>query len=157
MIPSHTFNALKWIIEIIKDQRVPYRISGGFAANYHGTTRKLADIDIDLSKEGFEEVIASVSPYHLVSGPERYKDKHWNCQLATLDYKGQKIDLMVADDALIYNAETGMWEKYPWDCESYDFGMVDHALYRMIPKVVLIKYKDILRREVDLLDVRELS
>jgi hypothetical protein len=77
-IQPHTIRALRWIMDIIQStpDKTWHRISGGFAANLHGTTRELADIDIDLTSQGFETITSLIPSNYFIYGPERYKDKH---------------------------------------------------------------------------------
>ena len=42
-----TAGALFWIVKILKKHKIPFHISGGFAAKLYGVKRDLADIDID--------------------------------------------------------------------------------------------------------------
>ncbi len=162
MIQSHTFNALKWITDILNTHKARYRISGGFAAYLHGANRELADIDIDLIRWEFETIVSAIPSHYFVYGPARYKDEHWDCWLATLEYEGQKIDLMSVTDAKIFDAINNVWVLYgllatePWGTWSVE-GLHDRILCRAIAKEDLIKYKNILRREVDLQDLKELK
>ena len=45
---KHAPEALKWIVNILKTNKVPFRISGGLAVKIYGSKRDLDDIDIDI-------------------------------------------------------------------------------------------------------------
>jgi len=66
---------------------IPFHISGGFAANIHGSNRPLSDIEIP-----YEKIFESIDYVRkfTIDGQERYKDKESDLLLMTLKYKGQE-------------------------------------------------------------------
>ena len=55
-----TKEAFTWIIGLLRVHKIPFQISGGFATNIYGSTRPLADIDIDVSDENVLKIQKSV-------------------------------------------------------------------------------------------------
>lgn len=96
---SKTENAFHWIVNILKQHRVPFAITGGLAARVYGATRPLNDIDIDIPDANFGSIIDDVKEY-IVEGPTQMTgedDDWWKGKLLTLNYKGQLIDITGAE------------------------------------------------------------
>ena len=104
-------NALHWIVLLLQKDRVPFQIGGGLAAHLYGSKRPINDIDIDIPDSAFDQILPEVREY-IVFGPDRYKDSTWDVHLMTLDYHGQEIDLTGTQDGLIFNKESGQWDKH---------------------------------------------
>jgi hypothetical protein len=49
--------ALDWVIPILKEQKAPFHITGGFAAHLYGATRVVNDIDIDLPTSHLNQLL----------------------------------------------------------------------------------------------------
>jgi len=88
--------ALRWIIGILDARKIPYQLSGGFAARLYGSPRELHDIDIDVPEKHFPDILPEISEY-ITFGPARFQDGKWDCELITLNYHGQDIDLSGAE------------------------------------------------------------
>jgi hypothetical protein len=58
-----TKEALHWIVGILRKHKIPFQITGGFAANIYGSTRLLADIDIDLPDKDIFDILPKVQKY----------------------------------------------------------------------------------------------
>jgi len=68
-----TREALHWIVGILRKHKVPFQISGGFAAKLYGATRPLNDIDIDIPDKCLVDVVSDVKKY-IIYGPDHYHD-----------------------------------------------------------------------------------
>lgn len=148
--------ALSWIIDIIQKHNIPFQIAGGLAAKAYGSTRKLWDIDIDISETDFCKIKNDVKP-SITFGPSQFKNKSWDLFLMTLNYQGQEIDISGAYYTKIYNSKNNSWERI-----ATDFSKVNNIeIYGLILPIIaceeLIAYKKILSRPVDLLDVEYLE
>lgn len=150
-----TKKAFHWIIGILKSHNVPFQISGGLAANIYGSTRPLADIDIDISEDKFNDILPDVTPY-IISGPERFCNENFDLFVMTLNYAGQKIDIC-SDMVKICDAKTGEWHDNSTDFSIYELREIYGMTVPVIKKDDLIKYKKILGRPVDLEDIKQLS
>ena len=146
--------ALRWIGKILKKSNVPFEISGGLAAKVYGSTRTLADIDIEIPKKKFNVVARQVGPY-IIFGPKRYRDKHWDVFLMTLDYGGQKIDISELK-AKIFDHSKKRWVVVRANPAKAVSKKVFNTREPIEPKASLIKYKKELSRRVDKIDVRAL-
>lgn len=151
-----TEKALRWIFDILAKHKSSYLITGGFAARLYGATRKLADIDLEIPHENFEEIIKEIRPY-IFWGPERYQDKNWDLMYAKLEYEGQKMDICDGDSLKIIDDKT---KEVVLD--GIDFSKrVQKEVFGMrvdvIPMEALIRYKSALRRDVDKMDIEQMS
>ena len=105
-----TIDALRWIINILETNNIPYRIGGGFATHMYGSTRKVNDIDISVSGRYFPTIVPFVFD-HISAGPKHYENEKWNCTTLSLEYNGQEIDLTDVDTLLMSNREQTKWIK----------------------------------------------
>lgn len=147
--------AFHWIVNILKKHRIPFQVSGGLAAKIYGAKRKLADIDLDIPEQRFNELLPDIKKY-IVFGPGRYKDDCWDLQLITLRYKGQSIDISGARQAH-FDKSKKKWKLTKVDFSRSEIKKVFGVKVPVIAKKDLIKYKRRLGREVDLLDVKEIA
>ncbi len=153
---KNTKVAFNWIIDILEQNNIKYKVSGGFATRVYGVNRELADIDIEVSDVDIGQIAQSdeIRPY-IVYGPNQYKDENWDLLLMTLNYEGQDIDI-AGTGAKIFNTQTKGWEYLD---SSLDNITIKEVYGRKIPVEnikSLIAYKTKLAREVDLEDVRQL-
>lgn len=107
-LEEKTINALKWIVGIFNKNNIPYRIGGGFAAHFYGSTRPINDIDFSLSGEYFPIVVSETKDY-IASGPKHYLNEKWDCDTLSLNYKGQEIDITDIDTLRMSNKEQTKW------------------------------------------------
>ena len=105
---EQTLKALRWIIEILAKNQIPYRIGGGFAAHIYGSNRPINDIDISLSGKYFEIIVPEVMRY-ITAGPKHYSNSKWDCDTLSLNYSGQEIDMTDIDTIKMSNKEQTEW------------------------------------------------
>jgi len=148
--------ALAWITNILKNHSISFQITGGLAARAYGSTRKLIDIDIDISENDFDKIKDEVMPF-IVFGPDYFKSEHWDLLLMTLNYHGQEIDLSGAYQTKIYDHKNKRWVSLTTDFSKVNSMNIDGLKLPVIERRELIAYKKILSRPVDLLDLEYLE
>ena len=99
--------ALKWIVGILRSHNMPFEISGGFAARLYGSSRELADIDIDVPSDRISELSELVKDYSKY-GLQYYKDEQFDLMIVSLNYKGQDIDI-TPETVKIFNSTKKVW------------------------------------------------
>ena len=156
MEERNTEEAFKWIVGLLHKHSIPFQIAGGFAARLYGSERELADIDIGISDNRFDELYPDVKEYSTF-GPAQYLDDEWDLQLMTLNYKGQEIDIAGEDNIKLFDKETKHWISASRDLSISENKEVYGLTVPVIPKEALISYKKKLMREVDQADLKVLE
>lgn len=138
-----TFNALKWIVEILNKNNIPYRVGGGMATFLYGSGRNVKDIDISTSSKYFSELVPLVKEY-ITAGPGYYLNEKWDCTTLSLNYNGQDIDLTDVDTLLMKSSFDDTWIKnkeiyQKWPEIKKDLG--DGTLVTLMHPKVLLEYK----------------
>lgn len=154
-IDEKTKLALMWITGILNKHKIPFQISGGFAAKLYGSPRPLNDIDLDIPKERFAEIVDEIKSY-IVFGPAEYKDKKWNLYLITLNYHGQEIDIG-STDVKIHDNTTDTWLDFLSDLSESIEMEVEGIKVSVIPKKDLIDYKKYLDGDHQKIDIDSIS
>ena len=152
----HTKEALEWIVKILRQEKIPFRIIGGLAAELYGSRRKLADIDIDVPGSRIRPLAKEVNKY-IIFGPKAYHDRHWDLLLMTLRYKGQVIDICSGDHTKIFDHTAKKWLLLRTDFKKSKMKYFDGLRLPVEPEGELLDYKRKLGRKVDKIDVRNLE
>ena len=148
--------ALIWITDILIRHHIPFQITGGLAVQAYGSTRELADIDIEIPEDDFIKIRDDVASY-ITFGPENHKSELWDLFLITLNYNGQEIDISGAYHTKIFNKIDNCWVCLNVDLAKANYIDIDGLILPVIPCAELIAYKEILSRPVDVLDLIHLK
>lgn len=154
-----TLKALKWIVNILNKNNIPYSIGGGMAVYLYGSSREVNDIDISISGKYFPIIVPLVKEY-ITAGPKHYKNDKWDCDTLSLNYGEQDIDLTDADTLLMSKKDGTGWiinkeiyKKYPNIMKE-----VEGVMVSLMDPRVLLEYKQELdgeHQESDLKFLRE--
>lgn len=149
-----TKEALKWIVEILDRNNIPYRIGGGFAAHFYGSNRPINDIDISLSGKFFPIIVKETSEY-ITAGPKHYLNAKWDCDTLSLNYKGQDIDITDIDTLRMSNKEETEWFQTKDDYRKFDPILTDVEGIKvfLIDPRDLVAYKKHLGGDHQLVDI----
>lgn len=151
MKSRQTKAAFLWIVSILQKHQVPFQVTGGLAAKFHGSVRVLADIDIDIPRKSFPVIASEVSKF-VIFGPAKYKDRNWDLFLMTLRYRGQEIDLGSAK-ARIYSKRLKRWIGLRANFKKSERRVAFGLEVPVIKRELLLRYKRILSRRVDMTDI----
>ncbi len=151
----NTDKAFKWIIELLNKEGIPFEIDGGLAAKFYGSDRELADIDINITKKGFNKLLPLVQEY-TTFGPARYKDNNWDLTLMSLKYAGQNIDISPLGEIKYFDKEDGVWLDFPNEFD--DVRIMDYLGMKIpvVNEIKLMIYKKQLGRGVDKKDYKSM-
>ncbi|MBB1488059.1 MazG-related protein [Oceanospirillum sediminis] len=148
--------ALNWLKGILDSEDVEYQIVGGLAATIHGGSREIADIDLYIHNSDADKLLAHVAQY--ISKPlAHYVEYGWDLEYFQLIYQDQKIEIGLSHNTKIQSALDGCW--HPLKINFSESVNKDYQGIELlvIPVQRLIEYKRILGREVDLIDIQELT
>lgn len=147
--------ALEWLKGILDSQQVQYQIVGGLAATIHGGSRDVADIDLYIHSSDADKILSQVAPY--VSKPlTHYVEGNWDLEYFQLIYQAQKIEIGLSPGTKIKSSEDGLWHTLETDFSKSVIGHYQSIEVPVIPIDELVRYKRLLGRVVDLIDVQEL-
>jgi hypothetical protein len=138
--PADTF---RWIVSILRKRNIPFVVAGGLAARSYGCDRPLNDIDIDIHAADFPKILDDIQQ-HLVFGPGRYLSDKWDLPLATLNHKGQDIDISGGDDTKIYDEKNKKWVLCLTDFTRTTPREIFGLTVPVLPPDELIAYKQLL-------------
>ncbi|MBU2712467.1 nucleotidyltransferase domain-containing protein [Zooshikella harenae] len=148
--------ALIWIRGILESESIQYQVVGGLAVRIHGGTRPVADIDIYIPKSSASKLLQHVQPY--ISKPlTHYVEEAWDLEYFQLIYEGQKIEIGLSPGTKIFDKRTSKWLEL-----EIDYGVSVNGIYEgdevpVMPIPALVAYKSVLDRDVDRIDVAELT
>lgn len=148
--------ALKWIIKKLEEHSIAYQVVGGLAAIAHGSKRELADIDLYISYQSSKNFLDDIKP-HIYWGPEHQKDEHWDITYLKIDYEGQKIEIGDSNNAKIFDTRTDAWVSQGIDYSTSERKTALGSSINVMPLSQLLNYKAALNREVDLIDIQQLT
>ncbi len=149
-------NVLKVLAGVLRENNIPFQISGGLAAIIYGAkNRKLFDIDIDVSGKDLPKITLFFSDY-IVRPLQKYKDDNFEINLMTLKINDVFIDITQAEN-IYFISKTG--EKIYENIDLAHPAIIDFASMRLPVenKDNLIRYKRFLGRETDIKDVEEIE
>lgn len=154
---NHFGPALDWIVTILDAQEVPYQVVGGLAAHAHGGSRPLNDIDLYAPLAGRHGLLQSLAP-RTVWGPERFRDEAWDLVFMKLDFNGVRIEIGDSAPAPRYfDRQRSRWADQVIDFDASERISVFDVCVSVMPLQELLGYKAALGREVDLIDIKELT
>jgi hypothetical protein len=148
--------ALVWIVDILDKHGIPYQVEGGLAANCYGSNRELVDIDIFIPSFGFEKISKDVEGY-VEFGPEFHSGTHWKLVYQLLNYCGQQIEICDAGRAEYLDTQNDTWIKRDIDfTKAKTIGILGIST-KVMRKDDLLEYKGRLNREVDIIDIEQIT
>jgi GrpB-like predicted nucleotidyltransferase (UPF0157 family) len=155
--PEQIGQALAWIVGLLTRHGLPYQAVGGLAAQAYGARRPLVDIDLYVPLFQAQAALAEMQPY-LVRAPLPHRSAAWDLVYLALEYGGVPIE--IGDSAA--NPRFFNRREQCWEAQEIDYGASQTArLYgvdvAVMPRAELARYKAMLDREVDRLDLQDMA
>ena len=149
--------ALTWIVTLLNDHQVPYQVVGGLAAQAYGASRPLVDIDLYIAFDQAQLVLDAMKPY-LTRAPAPHRSAAWDLVYLAMEYQDVQIEIGDSStDARFYNRIDQRWEAQVIDYTASQIVRLYGVDVAMMPKAELLRYKRMLDREVDHLDLQQIA
>ncbi|MFN8493322.1 MAG: hypothetical protein U0350_37335 [Caldilineaceae bacterium] len=149
--------ALSWIVALLDQHQVQYQIVGGLAAQAYGARRPLVDIDLYMAFNQAHAALAELKPY-LTREPTPHHSAAWDLVFLALEYEGVLIEIGdSATDPRFYNRLDQRWEEQVIDYTASNIVNLYGTDVAVMPKAELVRYKAMLDREVDHLDLEQIA
>jgi GrpB-like predicted nucleotidyltransferase (UPF0157 family) len=144
--------ALRWIVETLRRQDIPYAVCGGLAAIAYGSRRRLNDIDIFVPEAGFDAIV-NAGRALVTKDPARRREGGWDVKYVQFTCGGQKIEVGSTENARILDASAGAWLDFALSFEACRDVRLLGQVVRVMGLVELIDCKRTLGRDVDREDI----
>ena len=153
---KRTKDAFVYIVNTLKENRIPFMIAGGFAAKIYGSPRPLFDIDIWIPRKHMKRIRAKLLPL-ITMDLKRFKDDKWDDYSMTLTVFGVEVDITAVEGGKIYDQKLSKWVPIRLSLHNVAKKRVFGKIVPVIKPKDLIGYKSKLGREVDIKDVAYLK
>jgi hypothetical protein len=153
-----TQEAFLWIVNILQNKKIPFRVSGGLAARVYGSKRALGDIDIEIPDKNFGDILDEVKDYMVFGPTRRIIDDAFEVYLLRLNYAGQDIDLCGSESMNVHSKTSDEW--LPEETSDFNENLVREIFgvsTPVISKKELVEYKKKISRDIDLEDLSYLN
>ncbi len=158
--PQKIGQALGWIVSLLNRYSIPYQMCGGLAAKAYGATRPLVDIDMYAALQDAPHsrpFMDEVQPY-LIREFTPYLSASWDIRYFALNYQGVQIEIAESTASpRFYNHRDGRWEDQVIDFTASTLVFVYGVEVAIMPKDELLAYKSMLDREVDHVDIEQMT
>jgi hypothetical protein len=155
--PQQIHQALSWIVGLLNRHNVPYQLVGGLAAQAYGARRPMMDIDLYAPLEKAAAAIAEMKPY-LIREPLPHRSPAWDLVYLALDYDGVQIEIGDSTtNPRFYNVLDQRWEPQAIDYAASQWVTLYEVTVAVMPRAELVRYKAMLDREVDHIDIAQMN
>ncbi len=154
--PSDLPLALAWLVDLFERHAVPYQVVGGLAARAYGATRPVVDVDLYMPFEQAQSLLAEIQPF-IVRPPLPHKSDSWDLVYLALEYHDVYIE--IGDSSThprFFNRLDGCWEDQRLDYGASVTANLFEVEVKVMPREELARYKRMLDRDVDHLDLAEM-
>ena len=155
--PSRISQALDWLVSLLKRHGVPYQVVGGLAAQAYGASRPLVDVDLYIPLEQVQGALDEMRPY-VVREPLPHLSASWDLVYLALSYQGVYIEIGDSTtNPRFFNRIDQRWEPQVIDYAASQTARLYGVELAVMPREELIRYKAMLAREVDAIDIRDIQ
>jgi gamma-glutamylcyclotransferase (GGCT)/AIG2-like uncharacterized protein YtfP len=147
--------ALREITAALARHGIPAQAAGGLAVRGWGGSRALVDLDFYVPDGSLAHAASCLGAW-VVRGPDRIRSARWDIAVLTLEVAGCRVELGGAESAR-YRDDAGAWHGASIDFAAGVDRSVLGVAISVMPRESLIAYKSALAREVDLVDLHDLT
>lgn len=155
MLSENQKKVLIQVSKTLKENNIPFQITGGLAALLYGAKRELFDIDIDVPKKDIQKVRElfkrniTEDIHHLINGK-------FDIYVMSLKIDGVVIDISQVEESYVID-KNGNKIGGASDLNKAKLMKIDGLEIPVEDKNELIKYKQILGRDTDLIDIQQMT
>jgi hypothetical protein len=149
--------ALSWLVTLLDHHAVPYQIVGGLAAHAYGATRPVVDVDLYMPFDRAQSFLTDIQPF-IVRPPLPHRSDSWDLVYLALEYA--EVYIEIGDSSThprFYNRIDGRWEDQTLVYDAAVTATLFGVAVKVMPREELVRYKRMLDREVDHLDLAEMG
>lgn len=148
--------ALRWCVDLFDRCGAEFQVVGGLAARAYGASRPLVDLDFYVSSARYTDVIRAAGA-RCIWGPRAHRGEHWDLTFAKLRHKGVPIELGDPADARYFDRVRDEWVEQAVDFARSEIRELLGIPVSVMPREQLIEYKRGLDRDVDRLDLEQMT
>lgn len=154
IISHNHLQALRFIISILTKHNIDYQLTGGVAGNIYGSQWPLHDIDIEVARKDMDRVAELFKDY--ITRPiSRFVDDEFDLLMMTLQISEIDVDINQVEDAFV--VRDGVKIKLDSDLSRANRINWQGIEILVQPLDDIIHYKEIIRREADLAELKQLA
>ena len=155
--PDQISQALQWLVSTLNRHHVPYQVVGGLAARAYGATRPLVDVDLYVPLSQAQTALEEMQPY-IVRQPLPHRSDAWDLVYLALQYQGVYVEIGDSEtNPRFYSRIDQRWEPQVIDYSASIQATIFGCTLAVMPKEELLRYKKMLDREVDHMDIQEME
>lgn len=151
MITEVKKKVLKFLVDTLNGNSIPFQVSGGLGAITYGSTRELRDIDIEINKRNCDKTRELFKNF-IAEDFRHYEDGEFELWMMTLDIDGVPVDINQVEESYAFDKE-GNKQSLPPDLIDTEMKSIDGVIFPVQNRKNLIEYKKIVARDTDLVDV----
>lgn len=147
---------LRKITRLLEENVICYQVTGGTAAILWGVDRDTQDLDFDVSKKDIAKIREIFGKY-ITTDYHQYIGADFDLWLVICEIEGVPVEFGQSEGAMILGIGNKVWTPLPDTIKNARIVEIDGDEVRLQATGDLIQYKEILGRDVDILDVKQLS
>lgn len=152
-ISDHHWQALNFIVSTFEQYQIAYHITGGLAGTFYGSQWPVHDLDLEVSQKDIDQVAALFKPY-TIRPLSRFVDEEFDLMLLTLRLHGVEVDINQVEDSFVFHQ--GKRIKLNTNLDAAHCFKVGELKLRVQPLDAIIAYKELLNRNPDIADLKQL-
>ncbi len=154
MITEAKKKVLKFLIDTLNANHIPFQVSGGLGAITYGATRELRDIDIEINRENCPKARELFKDF-IVEDFRHYEDGEFALWMMTLTIDGVSVDINQVEESYAFD-DAGNKQLLPEGLIDTEMKNIGDITFPVQNRKNLIEYKKIVNRDTDITDVKEM-
>lgn len=155
MITLEQKQTIRFIADILRNHNIPFQLTGGIAAIIYGADRSTPDIDIDINRKDIPTV-RRLFKEHIIEDLHHLIDDGFDLWVLTMVIDGMSVDISQAEESYCIKA-SGAKVRMDARIAHAKLCAIDGYRVPVQDKEELIAYKKITGRDIDLVDVEQVS